>query len=253
MASYRHSLGKAFYRIKEEIAQGLYPEECIFCHKEGPYLCVECEEYFSLSPVNSCPFCHKFSFLGRTCSACRAVHYLDGVFSFGSYQNYFLQELIKSLKYESVRSLSWWGGKMLGKVLANVDQGQRLGCLPRLFTEKALFFSVPLHFWRFHYRGFNQAEELLKALIKQKTIFAYQANQNEFLKRKKFTFPQAKLTEKERKKNLKNAFSFSGHLNKQTVFIIDDVSTTGSTLDEVAKTLKQAGARRVYGLVLAAG
>ena len=98
-----------------------------------------------------------------------------------------------------------------------------------------------MHPTRLKERGFNQALEIAKIITKnhpEKLDFTT-------LQRQKYTPPQASLPLKERVKNIKGAFKVTNHLTGKRIAIIDDVMTTGASLNELAKTLKLAGAAQV--------
>lgn len=100
---------------------------------------------------------------------------------------------------------------------------------------------VPLHAKRLNERGFNQSELIAQYIQKAIGVPLIQ----HALKRVVNTTSQATLKANERRKNLKNAFSYTSTQNIQSVAIIDDVVTTGSTANEIAKTLKRQGVQRV--------
>lgn len=109
---------------------------------------------------------------------------------------------------------------------------------------------VPLHKNRQEKRGFNQAEILAFKLSDMLGIPV----RNDLLIRVKDTEPQKMLSREERRKNLKKAFQLSlCDVKLKRVIVIDDIYTTGSTLDEIAFLLKGAGVREVYGLTLCSG
>lgn len=112
-----------------------------------------------------------------------------------------------------------------------------------------LLIPVPLHPKRRRERGYNQAEILAKE-ISRYTGIPYDAN---VLKRRKSTNPQKKLDNKARKRNLNGAFVLSKEIPMKNVAIIDDIFTTGSTIDEAASVLKAAGASKVYFLTISIG
>jgi ComF family protein len=105
---------------------------------------------------------------------------------------------------------------------------------------------VPLHSTRLRERGFNQAVELARPVAKQ---FGLSLNLGG-VRRTRATPPQSDLSRKERLKNIKGAFEVNESLSGQVV-IVDDVMTTGSTADELAKTLLDAGAEQVVVWVCA--
>ena len=141
-----------------------------------------------------------------------------------------LREIIHHLKYSDRVSLA----KPLGKLLKE--------CLAREpFTGK-LIIPVPLYRARERERGFNQAELIACGLgLPMKT---------RLLRRHKNTPTQTGLSRNERKRNLAGAFEMREDVTG-TVIVVDDVYTTGSTMNEIARTLKRAGAERVEVLTVA--
>jgi ComF family protein len=112
-----------------------------------------------------------------------------------------------------------------------------------------LIIPMPMHPQRLKERGFNQAIEIVKALNKDLTrnrILDYKS-----AIRQKLAPPQASLPLKERVKNIKGAFKIKADLTGKTIAIVDDVMTSGASLNELAKTLKKAGAARVECWVVA--
>lgn len=121
--------------------------------------------------------------------------------------------------------------------------------------ERIILAPVPLHKKRLVWRGFNQAELLAEQISKKLKIRIYK----DILIRQKNTAPQMEIKDKdERVKNVKDAFeakkSFSQDEFKNRIFIlIDDVSTTGSTLQECAKALKTLKPKEIWAFVIAKG
>lgn len=235
------------------IVEWLFPVECVSCGSSGSWFCDRCFESIEFNPSNSCIFCQRFSFLGLTCKKCKEARDLDGVFSYNSYNKNRLKKLINNYKYNYIDSLSEDLALMLEHVIVNVKKGQATGNLPRIVKENSLYFSVPLHNKRIRQRGFNQSLKILEELVKKGVVDCDFLGKG--LERVRYTKPQAKLKDnKERKLNLKNAFLYSGNsLRGIDVILIDDVATTGATLEECAKALKCVGARKVYGVVAARG
>ena len=116
-------------------------------------------------------------------------------------------------------------------------------------SDGLLVMPVPLHPQRLRERGFNQS--LLLARHVASRIGADLDYLS--LRRTRFTRPQTQLTSDERRKNVRRAFGVVGNasLKGRSVLLIDDVATTGSTLNECARALKKAGVKEVYCLVLA--
>lgn len=107
---------------------------------------------------------------------------------------------------------------------------------------------VPLHESRLKSRGYNQSEKIFYPWVKEKGWLW----QN-LLIREKDTVPQYELNPRQRQKNIKNAFVMKQNQNikDRTILLVDDIFTTGATMDECAKVLKAAGAKKVIGLALA--
>ena len=106
---------------------------------------------------------------------------------------------------------------------------------------------MPMHPTRIKQRGFNQALEIAKVLTKNcKDKLDYKS-----VERQTLTPPQASLPLKERVKNIKGAFKVETDLSGKRIAIVDDVMTTGASLNELAKTLKKAGASHVECWVIA--
>src|SRR5262245_54111088 len=141
-----------------------------------------------------------------------------------------LREIIHHLKYSDRVSLA----KPLGDILKE--------CLEREPFTGNLIIPVPLHRSRERERGFNQAELIATRLGRPVATH--------LLRRQKNTPSQTGLTRNQRKRNLAAAFETSCKV-KGTIIVVDDVYTTGSTMNEIARTLKRAGAERVEVLTVA--
>ncbi|ESP62901.1 Competence protein F, phosphoribosyltransferase domain, protein YhgH [Smithella sp. ME-1] len=117
------------------------------------------------------------------------------------------------------------------------------------FTDYSLIIPVPLHIKRLRERGFNQSLILARAIGKKRQIPVNFS----LLKRRKFTTTQTGSNRNERKQNIKGAFEVSdkNKIKGENVILIDDVYTTGATVNECAKTLIEAGVRKISALTLA--
>jgi len=170
---------------------------------------------------------------------------LKAIFAAGRYDDPILREAIKSFKYQSIESLK----KPLAKLAIDYLKKENL-------ADKFSGFviaPIPLTLRRRLNRGFNQSELLAKEIggfLNCPVV--------NLLKRRKFNFPQAEIPDwKRRKENISGAFVLApvidvGHLYKK-IILVDDVSTSGATLEEAASVLKKAGAEEIYGLVIAKG
>lgn len=137
-------------------------------------------------------------------------------------------------------------GKILEKSISSSDLP-----LPEIIIP------VPLHPRRLRWRGFNQAEILARHLSENIAPGLALPFETDLLERKKYTDPQMKIKNSgERKRNIKNAFALTNSFDPQIiknkrVLLVDDIATTGATLFECSKVLKNAGAKEVFGIVIA--
>lgn len=225
-------------KVKQFFLDLLFPKKCVGCGKEGVWFCDKCFEKIVLVKALSCPLCNRLTSRGQFCSRCRSRTSLTGVITAAHYKEGPLKEAIHNFKYNRVKDLVY----NLADILSlRLEQGFPQGRL--------VLVPVPLHRQREAERGFNQAKELAKVISKYFDIEII-----ECLKRKKNTAPQVEKTGMDRRKNVVGAFSLAGQAKKienKTVLLVDDVFTTGTTLSECAIELRKAGARQVWGLVLA--
>lgn len=113
-----------------------------------------------------------------------------------------------------------------------------------------MIVPIPLHRKKKRLRGYNQAEIVAKHLGEMMGIPV----DSRSVIRSRYTRPQKELNDKERKQNLKHAFSVTGQWkNYKTVLVIDDIYTTGSTIDTVAEELKSRGVQKVCFLTISIG
>lgn len=196
----------------------VFPKICSRCGGEGHYLCSETQP--------SKPLVEFFS-------ARKRGWYLDGIIAAYSYTNEPVRQAIHRMKYNRIPELA----TVLGQELKNQAGG--------LFDLSGIVVPVPLHRKRLAERGFNQA-----ALIATQLPFSL----IEALIRTRSTSPQIDLKRPQRRLNMIDAFGPSPAINevtRKTVFVVDDVATTGATLNACAKVLKAHGAAHVFGLVVA--
>jgi len=171
----------------------------------------------------------------------RLAGVLDGVI-YGSVFEGILREAVHVFKYEGARELAWPLSRLL------VQRFKQSG----LDFGQAILAPVPLSNRKELERGFNQAGLLAEAVGKELNLEVLTG----VLVKTKDTVSQTELKAEERKKNVKGSFDFIGEerlIKGKTILLVDDVMTTGSTLNECARVLKEAGAKAVWGMVLAKG
>jgi ComF family protein len=223
----------------------LFPQNCIFCSGDrregGEYLCRTCFNDIGLIHAPICFTCgvpadisYEYPQDEFICGVCRQSPYkFDQARSLGHYDTV-LRQLIHHFKYQ----------KQLG-VLSDID------CLlEKYFSEYEKEYSgltvspIPLHFNKMRERGFDQAF----LLAHQVAGVLHAPLESELLKLISVTSPQATKTKAERAQNIKGAFEVNRPemVSGKNVLLVDDVFTTGATANEAAKTLKKAGAGKVY-------
>jgi len=228
-----------------------FPKFCLGCQKEGLYLCDDCRAILDISEYDFC-LCSKNPI--RTpgtqgkCPRCQHKK-LSGLYSALPYkEKHLTKKLIYQFKYKPYL-------KDLAETLANIIIEHLI--LSQKNTNEiwapngmpAILIPVPISKEKLKDRGYNQSEEMAKELSKVLKIPAV----FDVLIKTKNTKPQMELSQREREKNLFDAFSAKNaeKIADRKVFLVDDVYTTGSTMEECARVLKKAGAKEIWGITLA--
>lgn len=234
--------------IKNLILDILFPKTCFRCGKEGEYLCEDCEGTLDFNRDFYCLCDRQKKILqpGK-CPACQNKN-LDGLYFPFSYQIPLVKTLIHRFKYSPFV-------KELARPLSNCLKDYFLLLDKKPDFSDFLILPLPLDKKRLKWRGYNQAEEIAKYFCKDFHL----EMRNDILFKVKTTKPQVKLDKKERINNIKEAFLVKNSkvINNRKILLIDDVYTTGSTMEEIAAILKQPSpeeiyrAKEVWGLVIA--
>ena len=213
----------------------LFSSQCILCAaaaKSGNDLCQACLDAL---PWHTAPNCLQCGLLSNhpICGHCLKEPPDFDITHAALRYEFPLDALMQQYKYGSALQTSHLFAGIMGThhTMQNID----------------VIISMPLHPQRLKERGFNQSLEIAKLLAKQYNIALDYAS----CTRTKYTPPQASLPLKERTKNIKGAFACSANLAGKRIAIVDDVMTTGASLNELAKTLKKAGAAHVECWVVA--
>ena len=224
-------------KIYQFILDLILPKKCVICFVEGAWVCKKCQRKIVKIETPFCPECKKITSNGHYCKRCRKNYELTGIISAVHYDK-ILKKIIYAYKYDGVRTLA---GPLSQLVIQRLN-----GNFPR---GKIILTAIPLHFFRQNERGFNQSE-----IIAQNVAKAFDLPCYKLLKRKINTKSQIDFAAAKRKKNVVGAFEFipqSVKVQNKTILLLDDVATTGTTLNEAAKVLKKAGAKSVWGLTIA--
>ncbi|AFM43447.1 putative amidophosphoribosyltransferase [Desulfosporosinus acidiphilus SJ4] len=235
---------KRFFEQGLKLIQAIwYSEEtgCVLCGGNGAPICESCTRDHLHPELGRCLRCGKLIAREKTlcldCQEGRGPKHLKRVIAWGHYSGY-LKELILDAKFGA--------------------NPMRIAKIGPPFADWAIHWlppadgilAVPMHPARLAERGFNQAEVIVSQLHWELGLPIFQG-----VTRIKPTPPQVSLSRQERLINVKDAFVLQEpeRFQGRSVWLVDDVTTTGTTLDAVAEVLLEGGVSTVYGLCLAAG
>lgn len=228
--------------LKHIVLEILFPPVCLACNKAltGPSdtenLCPSCKNDITINTAYTCPVCR-----GRLPGQKRACHpKADYVLAAAtSYESEAIRSLIWRLKFErqtaAVKPLS----NIILEFLAYLN----------LSAEDFIIIPIPLHKKRLRYRGFNQSELIAKELIKS---WPAVLSLNALIKTKDTNAQSHAKSWAERSENIAGCFSTldSGAIKGKNVILFDDVWTSGSTMNEAARVLKDAGVETIIALTI---
>ena len=223
---------KSFFQI---LVDFIYPPVCIQCNQRldhRGFICESCKNKFlnAMKPhfqMGKDDFYHL-----------QGDIFFNEVITFWDYTPD-MEQLIFQIKYQRKKKLGLLLGQILGKTLQTVP----------FCGEDCVIVPVPLHNVRRRERGYNQSEILCKGMAD----YIAAPIQCDCLIRCRHTLTQTKLTAHERQENVKDAFEVSKPCNVKgkTIMLVDDVITTGATINNCALSLKRAGAEAIVGIALA--
>jgi ComF family protein len=214
-----------------------FPQHCIGCGKEGDVLCSVCKKSLPRIIPPVCPKCGKPQLSGVVCYRCVSWQsHIDGIRSPFKFEGV-IREAVHQFKYKNVRCLAEPLALLLTEYLSRNE-------LP-----VQVIIPVPLSPKRLRERGYNQSDLLARKLSKLINI----PEDADSLRRTSYQLPQARTKSlEERLRNVNQAFTCSNSkIQDKNILLIDDVSTSGATLDACAQALKAAGAASVWGLTIA--
>jgi len=237
---------KIFISIKNFLLDLLFPKFCISCGKDGSYLCQNCFSLIDILERQYCPFCSRPKIVidGKTCNFCNRSKSLNGLYCAASYNNFIVKKLINQFKYEPyIKELSKPLSSLIVTHLINLDKVENF--------QDYILVPIPLHKKKLKKRGFNQASEIAKELSENLKIPVF----NDALIKTKQTPAQVNLKKEEREENIKGVFLCQKPelVMGKKILLIDDIFTTGSTMEQCARLLKEAGAKVVWGIIVARG
>ena len=226
----------------------LFPIKCLDCGKFGEFICNSCFRKIELKKGFECAFCSSRTLSGEICPFCRNDSWLDYFWAAADYSNPLVKKMLWAYKYKFIRELRTPLSRLLLKFLEEKEKNKFI----ENHAGQLVLIPVPIHRLRLNWRSYNQSELIAQELA-EKIKLEIAADVLLRVKNKK---PQAEIKNKEeRSANIEGIFycPTPERVNNKIILLVDDVATTGSTLNQAAKTLRQAGALKVIGLVVAKG
>ena len=212
---------KNLNQIKKILLDIFFPKSCLGCNREGNYLCEDCKSCIDISEgyFCLCKIPKRLTEAGK-CERCKHKE-LNGIYSAVSYQNRLAQKLIRQFRDEPyVKELA---GPLADLIISHfllLDKDNQ-------FWKGKILVPIPLSKREFKKRGFNPAEEIAKNLSKILKIPL---------------IPNCLIKTKEREKT-----------KDKKILLVNDIYTTGAIMEKTAKIFKEAGAKEVWGIVIARG
>ncbi len=243
------------FPLIKNLANGLFPNYCDLCQRllsdaanTSPGLCLQCRGELARNHF-PCKICAAPETGGsnRICGRCQLElgdghSFLDQTFAPYLYENG-IAELIQRFKYNRKLYLAGTFSRLLLESIYAAGIEEELA--------SATLMPVPLHTSRLRSRGYNQTLEIAKVLQKSQALRLTPGLLPNAIERTRATRTQTGLSFARRAANVKNAFVTATTFSGTHIVLLDDVMTTGSTIKEIAKVLKQSGAAKVSALVVA--
>ena len=215
----------------ETLISTIAPHRCLICKREGSLLCQSCMSVELICPPSRCYRCHRASIQSQVCASCRPKSPLKHVWIATEY-NETAKQLIHRLKFERASAAA-------DNIAESIDEA-----LPVLPAD-IVVCHIPTAHRRIRVRGYDQSMLIATSLAKRRgwTVKS--------LLLRKGSSRQVGSSRKERLHQLQNAFLANDSHSYQHVLLIDDVLTTGATVESAAKVIKKSGVKQVDAVVFA--
>jgi len=232
-------------KIAALATEAVFPSLCVACRAatfgRGPdwWLCLKCRNGLVSNWATACPKCGKDAGFGGAKHRAHEPGTLENVSFLFRYEHPAVRALIHSLKYRYVTGIA--------STFAGFIQKERLNFLR---APVDVVVPLPIHRRKLRERGFNQSELVARAVSEA----AGRPVLTDALAKVRPSRAQMKLkTPRERERNIRGVFRVASPeaVRDKNILLVDDVITTGATLEEAARVLRAAGAKRVFGFVLA--
>ncbi|MFA6146093.1 MAG: ComF family protein [Patescibacteria group bacterium] len=232
-------------KIKNFCLKLFFPINCLGCGQENYFICPNCLENIPILDELTCPICHKKTIDRKVYHKC--YFNLDGVIIAVNYNQPLVKKAIRNFKYAPysfplAKNLAFLIIKRLRKSPVSISH---------FIKNNFVLMPIPITRRKLAQRGYNQSLLLAKELSNE-----FNWPIMEILTKIKDTKSQTNLNKEERENNVKNTFVINENFTKteikdKNIILIDDVFTTGATLFEAARILRQSGAKEVWAIVLA--
>jgi len=231
---------------RQGFAQLLWPAVCVNCGQdvatEDDHICRTCwDQLLTCTAGDYCPRCgrdaSRYGLVAGTCPACQGLEiHFDGIARVGVYTEA-LQRMILAFKHDRTELVP-----LLARLARAVFEASSF------YNDVDLFVPVPLHWTRKLARGYNQSHLIAKRLAHPTARIC-----TDLVRIRRTTAQPIAATPAARARNVKHAFAprADHRFADRSICLVDDIKTSGATLNECARTLKAAGAAHVYALVLA--
>jgi len=226
-----------------EAKEYIFPVFCLSCDAEGRWVCDSCFSTITITPQLFCPVCHASSVAGNACVSCAPTSYIVNHIATVRYEDVgLIGKSIHIFKYQYAEEVM----EVIDRIITIFVSEYRT-----FFHDIDFLIPIPLHKKRFAERGFNQATSIARVLSRELGI----ALRDTAVVRTRDTPHQARLDKEGRLQNVKEAFGVpdSEGIAQKRVLLVDDVLTTGATMQECAKVLLDHGASQVSAFTLARG
>ena len=219
---------KYLIKLKNFFVSLVFPEVCLGCGTDNELLCYKC---IAKIPIGS---------LDKNQKLLVVDEYIDQVWIVCDYDVQIVHDLVFAAKFYGSHDACRILGEIIWRFWDDYD-------ISDYYKNKSFdLVPVPLHHIRKRQRGFNQSELIAKVVAEKVKMPV-----NNFLQRKRHTTQQVKLNADMRKQNVNNCFVTKQGGVPENCLLVDDVVTTGATINDAARALKQAGARCVNALIVA--
>jgi ComF family protein len=260
-------------KIQNSFLDTIFPIDCLGCGKNFEnlparerWVCPECRLKINSRSEQVCPVCERLSESGKTHYSCKNKTALDGLWASVYYEN-LVEKSVHHFKFDFIQDISFMLSNLMISSIKGIEEyGDFHNILmanlgkqsedniylgkEEVIESETIVVPVPLHRKRYNWRGFNQSELLAKRIADEFRLDM----RSDVLMRKKNTKPQSKIdNESERLENIKGAFACidASSFRGKNVIIVDDLCTTLSTINECAMEVRKAGAKEIWGLVVA--